>query len=269
MAALATAAQRDRWWDHAQLQQRWRAYHLTPTDRLAYLREGSAVFGPAFARFAAHLAPLPPSPLRQRWRPLRAGRTRLEKPTQQTLAGPRPLDTRLVSRDALDARPIKHGQSHPRTAWGPTLQMPCNRQGFLSPTDHCLGQPNATPLSGPPLERVRKRMQASPGPAVPALGLRSAPTLTRNAPQIDHVFMGRRAAGEEPPHEACRPARAAPAGLRAVAKHLRGFARSLSRGLHGAIVWTRLSQCADNLPKCLQLSRAAALEASTLRTLRL
>ena len=89
MAALATEAQRDRWWDHAHLTQRWRASHLNPTDRLAYLSEFYAVFVPAFERFAAHLAHLPQSPLRQRWNPLLAVLTILEKQTQQKLAGHR------------------------------------------------------------------------------------------------------------------------------------------------------------------------------------
>jgi len=69
--------------------------------------------------------------------------------------------------------------------------------------------------------------------------------------------------------EVCRKARSATEGFIAVAKHLRGFARSLYRGLHGAIVWTRLGQCAYNLHKFLQLYRAEALKESTLIKLRL
>jgi len=269
MAALATEAQLDRWGDHAHLTQRWRASHLNPQDRLASLSEFSAVFVPAFERFTAHLPPLPHSPLRQRWSHLLAVLTLLDTHTHQKLAGHRPIDHRLVSLDALDARPIKKGQSHPRTECGPTLQMTFNRQGFMITTDNCIGQPNDTTLSGPTLERFRKRMHAYPGTAVTALGLRSANNRKRNAQQIDHVFMGRSSDGEEPQHEACRQARSATEGFLAVAKHLRGFARSLSRGLQGAILWTRLSQCASNVPKCLQLSRAEALEESTLIKLRL
>ncbi len=269
MAALATEAQLDRWWDHAQLKQRWRAYHLNPKDRLAYLSEFYAVFVPAFERFAVHLAHLLQSPLRQRWSHLLAVRTIRDTHTHQKLAGHRHIDHRLVSLDDLDARPIKKGKSHPRTACGPTLQMTFNRQGLMITTDNFMGQPNATTLSGPTLERFRQRMQASPGTAVTALGFRSANNLKRNAQQIDHVCMGRSSDVEEPQQEACRQARSATEGFLAVAKHLRGFARSLSRGLQGAILWTRLSQCADNLQKFLQLYRAEALEESTLIKLRL
>ena len=269
MAALATEAQLDRWWDHAHLKQRWRAYHLNPKDRLASLSEFYAVFVPAFERFAAHLAHLPQSPLRQRWNPLLAVLTILEKQTQQKLAGHRHIDHRLVSLDDLDARPIKKGKSHPSTEFGTTLQMTFNRQGFMITTDNFIGQPTDTTLYGPTLERFRKRMQAYPGTAVTDLGFRSATNLKRNAQQIDHVFMGRSLDVEEPQQEACRQARSATEGFIAVAKHLRGFARSLSRGLHGAILWTRLSQCAYNLQKFLQLYRAEALEESTLIKLRL
>jgi hypothetical protein len=269
MAALATEAQLDRWWDHAQLTQRWRAYHLNPKDRLTYLSEFSAVFVPAFERFAAHLAHLPQSPLRQRWSHLLAVLTILEKQTQQKLAGHRHIDHRLVSLDDLDARPIKKGKSHPSTEFGTTLQMTFNRQGFMITTDNFIGQPNDTTLYGPTLERFRKRMQAYPGTAVTDLGFRSANNLKLNAQQIDHVFMGRSSDVEEPQQEACRQARSATEGFIAVAKHLRGFARSLYRGLQGAILWTRLSQCAYNLQKFLQLYRAEALEESTLIKLRL
>ena len=269
MAALATEAQLDRWWDHAHLKQCWRAYHLTPKDRLAYLSEFYAVFVPAFERFAAHLAHLPQSPLRQRWSHLLAVLTILDKQTQQKLAGHRHIDHRLVSLDDLDARPIKKGKSHPSTEFGTTLQMTFNRQGFMITTDNFMGQPNDTTLYGPTLERFRKRMQAYPGTAVTDLGFRSANNLKLNAQQIDHVFMGRSSDVEEPQQEACRQARSATEGFIAVAKHLRGFARSLYRGLQGAILWTRLSQCAYNLQKFLQLYRAEALEESTLIKLRL
>lgn len=269
MAALATAATRDLWWDQPHFTQRWRASNLHQKDRLVSLGECSPLFMPAFASFAAHLAPLPARPLRQRWSPLRAVLSLLHAHTQPQLAGHSHLDQRLVSLDDLDARPIKQGKSHPSTAWGTTLQMPFNRQGFLMTTDNFLGQPNDPPLSGPPLQRFRERLHAYPGTAVTALGLRSANNLKRNAPHLDHVFMGRRLDGDEAQHEACRKARFATEGFLAVATHRRGFARRLSRGLPGAILWTRLGQCASNVKKFLQLYRAEALEESTRIKLRL
>jgi hypothetical protein len=175
----------------------------------------------------------------------------------------------VVSLDDLDARPIKKGKSSPSTECGTTLQMTFNGQGFMITTDNCIGQPNDKTLYGPTLERFRERMQAYPGTAVTDLGFRSAKNLTRNAQEIGHVFMGRSADVDEAHQEACRKARSATEGFIAVAKHLRGFGRSLYRGLHGATLWTRLCQCAYNVKKFLQLYRAEALEESTLLTLRL
>lgn len=269
MAALATEGQIALWWDPTHVKQRWRASTLNLKDRRPYLQEFSTLFVPVFARFAAHLDPLPQTPLRQRWSHLREVLTLLAEPTQQQLAGETHIDHRVVSLDALDARPIKKGKSSPSTEWGTTLQMTFNRQGFLIPTDNFRGQPNATTLYGPTLERFRERMHTYPGTAVTARGFRSAKNLKRNAHEIAHVFMGRSADVEEAHPEACRKARAATEGFIAVATHRRGFGRSLSRGLHGATLWTRLSQCAYNLKKFLQLYRAEALEDSTLRKLHL
>jgi transposase, IS5 family len=269
MAALAREGQLALWWEPSHVKQRWRAYNLNQKDRLAYLQEFYTVFVPACERFAAHLEHLPPSPLRQRWSRLLAVLRLLDTQTQQKLAGVRHIDQRLVSLDDLDARPIKKGKSHPSTEFGTTLQMTFNRQGFMITTDNFIGQPNDKTLYEPTLQRFRERMHAYPGTAVTDLGFRSAHNLKLKSQQIDHVFMGRSSDVEESHQEACRKARSATEGFIAVAKHLRGFARSLYRGLQGAIVWTRLSQCAYNLKKFLQLYRAEALEESSLMKLRL
>ena len=112
-------------------------------------------------------------------------------------------------------------------------------------------------------------MQAYPGTAVTDRGFRSAKNRTLNSQEIDHVFMGRSSDVEEPQQEACRQARSATEGFIAVAKHLRGFGRSLYRALPGARIWTLLNQSAYNLQKFLQLYRNEALEESTLVKLRL
>ncbi len=52
-------------------------------------------------------------------------------------------------------------------------------------------------------------------------------------------------------------------------KNLRGFGRSLYRGLKGAKIWSLLSQCAYNLKKFLQLYHSEALTEETLMKLRL
>ncbi len=81
--------------------------------------------------------------------------------------------------------------------------------------------------------------------------------------------MGRSSDVDEAQHEACCQAHPATEGFIAVAKYLHGFGRSLYRDLQGATLWTRLSQCAYNLKKFLQLYRAEALEESSLMKLRL
>jgi len=264
MAAVAREGQIEPWWDQPHVKQRWRAYNLNQKDRLAYLREFSTLFVPAFASFNEHLDHLPKSPLRQRWSHLLEVLSLLHEQTQQKLAGESHIDHRLVSLDDLEARPIKKGKRHPSTAFGTTLQMTFNRQGFMITTENFIGQPNEKTLYGPSLERFRERMQAYPGTAVTDLGFRSANNLKLKSQEIDHLFMGRSLDVDEAQQEACRKARAATEGFLAVAKHLRGFGRSLYRGLKGATLWTRLGQCAYNLQKFLQLYRAEALEESTL-----
>jgi IS5 family transposase len=269
MAAVAREGQIEPWWDQPHVKQRWRAYNLNQQDRLAYLRECSTLFVPALASFNEHLEHLPKSPLRQRWSHLLEVLSLLNEQTQQQLAGESHMAHRLVSLDDLEARPIKKGKRHPSTEFGTTLQMTFNRQGFMITTENFMGQPNETTLYGPSLERFRERMQAYPGTAVTDLGFRSAKNLKLKSQEIDHLFMGRSLDVDEAQQEACRQARAATEGFIAVAKHLRGFGRSLYRGLKGATLWTRLGQCAYNLQKFLQLYRNEALEESTLVTLRL
>jgi hypothetical protein len=147
--------------------------------------------------------------------------------------------------------------------------MTFNRQGFLITTDNFIGHPNEKTLYGPTLERFRKRMQVYPGTAVTDLGFRSVKNLTLHLKDIDQIFMGQSTDVEAQHQDACRKARSATEGFIAVAKHLRGFGRSLYRGLKGAGIWTRLNQCAYNLKKFLQLYRNEALEESTLVKLRL
>ena len=264
MAALTTEAHIAPWWDPVHLKQRWRAYNLAQKDRLASLREFYTLFEPALKRFAHQLGTLAASPLKERWRRLLEVLRLLDEQTQQKLAGQRHIAARLVSLDDLDARPIKKGKRHPSTEFGTTLQLTFNRQGFLITTENFIGQPNDTTLYRPTLEQFRERMQGYPHIAVTDLGYRSAKNLQLTKPALEHVFMGRSADVEETHQETCRKARAATEGFIAVAKHLRGFGRSLYRGLTGATIWTRLSQCAYNLHKLLQLYRNEELGEETL-----
>lgn len=270
MAILARDEQIELWWDPVQVKQRWRAYNLDrKTPRLAYLSEFYAVFQPALACFEAHQGKLPKGPQQARWQALLAVLQLLDAQTQQKLAGQTHIANRLVSLDDLDARPIQKGKRHPRTEFGTTLQLTFNRQGFLITAENFIGKPNDTTLYGPTLEGFHKRLQAYPPIAVTDLGFRSATNLKLQGQDLDQVFMGRSSDVAEDHQETCRKARSATEGFIAVAKHLRGFGQSLYRGLQGATIWTRLSQCAYNLHKFLQLYRTEALEESSLIKLRL
>ena len=244
MAALTTEAHIEPWWDPVQVKQRWRAYNLAQKERLAYLREFYTLFAPAFQRFAHRLGALAAGPLKARWSRLLEVLRILNEQTQQKLAGQSHIAARLVSLDDLDARPIKKGKRHPSTEFGTTLQLTFNRQGFMITAENFIGQPNDTTRYRPTLEQFRERLQGYPHIAVTDLGYRSAKNLKLTKPALAHVFMGRSADVGEPHQETCRQARSATEGFIAVAKHLRGFGRSLYRGLTGATIWTRLSQCA-------------------------
>jgi IS5 family transposase len=259
------------WWDADTLKSQWRAFNLSKAaQRPAYLSEFYARFVPALDAFRTYATLLAMSD-KQREHALKllSVLAVLESQTRQKLAGQRHIDNRLVSLDDLDARPIKKGKRHPKTEFGTTLQMTFNRQGFMITTENFLGHPNDKTLYGPTLERFRRRMQVYPDTAVTDLGFRSANNLKLHLNDIDQIFMGQSTDVEAAHQDACRKARSATEGFIAVAKHLRGFGRSLYRGLKGAGIWTRLNQCAYNLKKFLQLYRNEALEESTLVTLRL
>jgi transposase, IS5 family len=259
------------WWDLDQLKSRWRAFNLSQAqERLSYLSEFYALFVPALDAFRTYATVLAMSDTqRQRAGTLWSVLTLLETQTQQKLAGQRHIDNRLVSLDDLDARPIKRGKTHPSTEFGTTLQMTFNRQGFMITAENFIGHPNDKTLYGPTLEAFRKRMQGYPDTAVTDLGFRSAKNLKLHRKDIDQLFMGQSTDVEAAHQDACRKARSATEGFIAVAKHLRGFGRSMYRGLTGAGIWTRLTQCAYNLQKFLQLYRNEALEERTLGKLRL
>jgi IS5 family transposase len=264
MATLATHAKLDLWWDQKHVKQRWRAYNLEREERLAYLSEFYTLFEPALKRFKQQHGMPKDSPLKHRWDHLLELLTILKAQTELKLAGQSHIDNRLVSLDDLDARPIKKGKRHPKTEFGTTLQMTFNRQGFMITTENFIGKPNDKTLYAPTLELFQSRMQTYPQSAVTDRGYRSAKNLKRNKQDIDHVFMGKSGDVDENLKDTCLKARSATEGFIAVAKHLRGFGRSLYRNLKGARIWTLLNQNAYNLKKFLQLYRQEALKESTL-----
>ena len=267
MSILATKTKLDLWWDQKHVKQRWRAYNLDREERLAYLSEFYTLFEPALKRFEQHHRGLKKGPLKHKWHHLLDVLTILDEQTQEKLAGQRHIKHRLVSLDDLDARPIKKGNRHPKTEFGTTLQITFNRQGFMITTDNFIGHPNEKTLYGPTLQRFQERMKAYPGTAVTDLGFRSVNNLKLMSHEIDHLFMGRSSDVDEAMQDTCLRARSATEGFIAVAKHLRGFGRSLYRGLKGTRIWTLLNQSAYNLKKFLQLYRNEHLEERTLVTL--
>jgi IS5 family transposase len=276
MAILATKGHLKPWWDTAHLKTRWRAYHLDRGHHRTYLEEFYTLFKPALAGLKERLEQLDALPdgrqaksLKARWHQLVEVLELLDEQTQQKVAGEHHIENRLVSLDALDARPIQKGKSHPKTEFGTTLQMTFNRQGFMITTENFIGQPNEKTLYAPTFERFRTRMGAYPGGAVTDSGYRSAKNRKLNHDDIDYVFMGQSADVDEAHQAACRSARSATEGFIAVAKNLRGFGQSLYRGLVGATLWSRLNQCAYNLIKFLQLYRNEAWSEKTLMKLRL
>jgi IS5 family transposase len=269
MVLLANQAKIDLWWDQAQVKQLWRAYHLDHSKPLAYLCAFYLLFEPALETFAELLEGLPDGHLKERWNQLLETLLILDEQTALKLEGETHIPQRLVSLDDPDARPIQKGKRHPKTEFGTMLEFAFNRQGFMITTENFIGHPNDKTLYGSTLERFKQRMAGYPTGAITDRGYRSAKNLKLHAEELDYVFMGHSKDVNASQKQPCISARSATEGFIAVAKNLRGFARSLYRGLEGARVWTLLNQCAYNLKKVLQLYRDEALSEDMLTALRL
>jgi IS5 family transposase len=251
------------WWDESHIKKRWRAFgRAKKGERAAYLTEFYALFVPALESFRTLM-----ESQKEKAQNLLALLSLLKDQTQQKLAGERHIDNRIVSLDEVDARPIKKGKTHPSCEFGTTLQMSFNRQGFMITTENLIGNPNDSTLYGNTLHLFQERMRGYPDTAVTDLAFRSQENMKNTPEPISHVFLGRSDDVEEAQQDFCRKARSATEGFIAVAKHLRGFGRSLYRGLHGDRVWTLLCQTAYNLKKFLQLYREEKLEENSLVSL--
>jgi transposase, IS5 family len=264
MASLAERAGLELWWDSDHIKQLWRASRLDAGKPLAYLCAFYLQFEPALETFATHLDEQPKGDVKTRWQDLLEALLILDEQTQLKLEGQRHIPNRLVSLDDLDARPIQKGKRHPKTEFGTPLQLSFNRQGFMITAENFIGQPNDKTLYETTLELFHQRLVVYPRIAITDLGYRSAKNLKLQRDHINHLFMGRSNDVEQPQQEACRKARSATEGMIAVAKHRRGFKRSLYRSLKGARIWTLLHQCAYNLLKFLQLYREEKLPEETL-----
>lgn len=97
------------------------------------------------------------------------------------------------------------------------------------------------------LRRYRQRMKTYPALAITELGFRSQSNFNISKGKVQHVFLGRNEDVLEEKRDFSRRARSATEGFIAVAKNLRGFGRSLYRGLAGDKIWTLLYQTAHHL----------------------
>jgi IS5 family transposase len=269
------------WWDQAHIKERWRAFGLSEKgekgekgERAAYLTEFYTLFVPALDTFRIHVEALEvpefqesASLRKEKAQELLALLTLLSIQTQQKLAGERHIENRLVSLDEVDARPIKKGKSYPSCEFGTTLQMSFNRQGFMITTENLIGNPNDKTLYGNTLQLFQERMCGYPSTAVTDLGFRSQENLKKTPDSISHVFLGRSNDVNPEQQDFCRKARSATEGFIAVAKHLRGFGKSLYPRLQGDRIWTLLCQTAYNLKKFLQLYRNEKLGEGSLISL--
>lgn len=169
-----------------------------------------------------------------------------------------------MSLDDLDARLISKGKTHPAWEFGTTLQLTFNRQGFLITTENFIGQPNDKTLYSGTLKLFKARMERYPDTVVTDLGYRSQRNFKTTPKAIGRVFLGRSEDVDAEHRDFCRSARSATEGFIAVAKHVRGFGRSLSRGLTGDRIWTLMCQTAYNLKKLVQLYRQEQLSEESL-----
>ncbi len=258
------------WWDDGELKTLWRAFGLAKgAERATWLRTFHLLFCPALETFNVHVRALHTTPKRQRKaEKLLRLLTLLDEQTRDKLNGVVHIPNRIVSLDEPAARPSKKGKVHPACEFGTTLQLAFNRDGFLITMEHFIGKPDDTTLFPGTLTRYRQRMKAPPARVVTDLGYRSAKNLTA-AKESETVFLGRTQDVPAEQQDVCHSARSATEGLIAVAKHLRGFGRSLYRGFHGDRIWSLLCQTAYNLKKCLQRDEEELLDEDSLVKLHL
>ena len=270
MAALTKQMPIEPWWEQNDIKKLWRAYHLDKSaSYLPYLCALYLYFEPALETFASHLDDLPSGRVKARGQHLLETLLILDEQTQLKLEGQLQIPDRLVSLDDLDARPIQKGKRHPKTEFGTTLQISLNRQGFMITAENFVGKVDDKTLYPNTLELFRKRMGTYPSGAVTDLGYRSVKNLKLSHQHLDYVLMGKSSDVDADHKDVALKARSATEGFIAVAKNLRGFRRSLYRGLAGATIWTLLNQCAYNLKKLLQLFHDESLLETTVVALRL
>lgn len=242
------------YWDENEIKKLWREFRLTKkTNRLEWLVKFNALFVPALNIFGKKVEFLQTTQKRKsKAKRLLRLLNMLEEQTLQKIKGEIHIKNRIVSLDEVEARPIKKGKENPDCEFGTTMQMSFNREGFMITIENFIGNPNDKTLFPGTLAFFKKRMKEEPETVVTDLGFRSRDNF-KAAKGSRNVFLGRSNDVSEEKQDFCCKARAATEGFIAVAKNIRGFGRSLYKGLEGDQIWSLICQTAYNLKKFIQL----------------
>ena len=170
------------------------------------------------------------------------------------LKGELHIPNRLVSLHETEARPIKKGKSFPDCEFGTTNQMGFNRQGFMVTCEILIGAPKDKVLYSGTMQKYKNKMEGFLPYSITDGNYRSKKNQDFAEKEgVSHIFFGKTKDVDSEEQEKCKSARSATEGLIAVAKNLRGFNKSLYRGLKGDQIWAGLAQAAFNLKKFLLL----------------
>lgn len=257
------------WWDEQDVSKLWREYNLNrkKTEIINFFFEFILILSTALLKFEEIVQTLKDSD-KNKEEALRLLDLLIlfQEQNEQKLAGERYISNRIVSLDEPEARPIKKGKKHPKCEFGSTLEFSFNRQGFMVTMENFIGKPNDTTLWSMTTELFKKKMKATPEYAIADQGYRSRvnQTIPKGA---SHIFLGKSLDVDEDQQAYCQKARSATEGFIAVAKNLRGFDKSLYRGIDGDRIWSILCQVAYNLKKFLQLYKDEKISEESLMIL--
>jgi len=257
------------WWDNLELKQLWREYNLNRKkgEIIYFFFNILLILSDALRKFEKIVQTLEGSDKdKEKAQRLLDLLMLFQDQNEQKLAGERHILNRIVSLDEPDARPIKKGKKHPNCEFGSTLEFSFNRQGFMVTMENLIGKPNDTTLWPMTTELFEKKMKATPEYAIADQGYRSQ--INQKIPKSTlHIFLGKSLDVDEEQQDYCRKARSATEGFIAVAKNLRGFGKSLYRGIDGDRIWSLLCQIAYNLKKFLQLYKNEKISEESLMKL--
>lgn len=257
------------WWDEQEVKQLWREYNLNrkQTEIINIFFEFILILSDALQKFKEIVQTLEGSDKdKEKAVQLLNLLILFQVQNEQKLAGERHISNRIVSLDEPDARPIQKGKKHPKCEFGSTLELSFNRQGFMVTMENFIGKPNDTTLWPTTTELFEKKMKGTPEHSIGDQGYRSK--TNQEIPKDSlHIFLGKSTDVDEEQQDYCRKARSATEGFIAVAKSLRGFGKSLYRGIEGDRIWSLLCQVAYNLKKFFQLYKDEKISEKSLMKL--